>query len=82
MALDIPVFDEEWARIKMGSECPAMHRCPECELQNGVFISRDHNAKVIGFSLSGERFDSVIWESWKCLSCGKQWTQVYGIRNE
>ena len=82
MALDIPVYTRDVADIKMGKDCSEMKVCPKCGKQHGVFLSQDNNAKVIGFNLRGQRFDSVTWEQWKCLSCGKSWIKAYGVCNE
>jgi len=79
MALDIPVFD--YLRARNTSNITEMVFCSECSTFNGVFVSSEV-AQHIGFNRSGLRFDRVVWEKWHCLSCGKHWTQVYGVRDE
>jgi len=79
MALDIPVYD--YSRARDGSKVTEMVSCIGCGTFNGVFVSSEV-VQHIGFSEAGCRFDRVVWENWHCLSCGKHWTQVFGVRNE
>ena len=64
-----------------GSECTEMKVCTKCGSQSGVFVFTQNTADCIGFSLSGERFDRVIWDRWQCLSCNHQWVERYGVRD-
>ncbi len=81
MPIDVPVYRESQAAFKRGNNCPEMGVCRKCRLQKAVFVRETNKAETIGFTVSGERFDRIIWEQWKCVSCGNSWVEKYGVRN-
>ena len=79
--LDVRVYIESDYSAIFPADRQEMKTCPACGNQYGVYVKCENQANGIGFSLSGERFDKVIWDNWKCIGCNHQWVERYGVRD-
>lgn len=79
--LDVTVYLEKDVSQQQGRDCTEMKGCSKCGGQFGIYIFTQNQANCIGFNILGERFDRVIWDHWKCLSCNHQWVERYGVRD-
>lgn len=78
----MPVFSATEARAERGGEAKEMLTCPVCDKIAGVLVCQTQRMDYCGENTSGDLFDVLIWERWRCLNCGNIWIERYGIRGK